>query len=81
MSKLIDIRLNQRLIKIEGEEQLTKESELVLITIKPKYVVDMESETPTAKKEYETEEFRIYLLDDELEQFIKALEIIKEVKW
>jgi len=80
MSKLIDVRLNQRWIKIEGKEELAKETELVLITVKPKYVLDMESETPTAKREYQTEEFRIDLLDNELDAFIKALEAIKEAK-
>ena len=80
MSKLIDIRLNQRWVKIEGKTELAKETELILITIKPHYVLDIQSENPTTKREYKTDEFRIDLLDDELDRFIKALQGIKEVK-
>lgn len=80
MSKLIDIRLNQRWLKIEGKTELVKETELILITLKPSYVLDMESESPTAKREYKTDEFRIDLMDDELDRFIQALKEIKNSK-
>lgn len=80
MSKLIDIRLNQRWIKIDSKTELVKETELILIAVTPSYSLDMESETPSAKRAYKTDEFRIDLLDDELDRFIKALQEIKETK-
>ena len=80
MSKLIDIRLNQRFIKVQDKTELVKETEIILITVKPTYTLDIDSETPTAKREYVTSEFRIDLTDDEMDRFIKALQEIKEAK-
>lgn len=80
MSKLIDIRLNKRWIKIDGKTELVKETELILITVKPTYVLDLASETPTAKREYITSEFRIDLTYDEMDIFIKSLQEINKLE-
>jgi len=80
MSKLIDIRLNKRWIKIDGKTELVKETELILITVKPTYVLDLASETPTAKREYITSDFRIDLTYDEMDIFIKSLQEINKLE-
>ena len=72
MSKLVDIRLNQRFVKIEGKDELVKETELILLALKPTYVFDKVSENPSSKREYKVKEFRIDLFDDEFDRFIEA---------
>ena len=78
MSKLVDIRLNQRFVKIEGKDELVKETELILLALKPTYVFDKVSENPSSKREYKVKEFRIDLFDDEFDRFIEALQDIRK---
>jgi hypothetical protein len=78
MSKLVDIRLNQRFVKIEGKDELVKETELILLALKPTYVFDKVSENPSSKRDYKVKEFRIDLFDDEFDRFIEALQDIRK---